>query len=502
MANIQTRSTVLAIKKETTEGTPVLPTAGTDAVAIQTDLSMEPSFDELTNDELKSSIGVSKSFLGNENPTLSFSHYFRASGNEGIAPNYGPLVESFMGAVSTAGAEYDTVASSTTTVVKVDSGEGATFERGEPLLIKDPVNGYRVRCIDSVSGDDLYIGFQVPSAPGTGVNLGQAVLYKPANASHPTVTSWLYLGNGGAVEMMSGGRVTGLTIDAAAGEFVNANYSLEGLAFYFNPITITSSTRYLDFTDDDGTFSAVVESKTYKDPHQLAAALQSAISGVTTQTITVTYSDVTGKFTIATSTSAVLSLLWSSGANSGNSIGTKLGFLVAADDTSATTYTSDNAQNYAFPYTASYDVSNPVVAKNIEVMIGDTEDYQCFAASNVSISATNTKSDLLSLCAESGKAGSIITQREIEISVTARLSQYDADMWRRFREGSSTKFQMTVGPKTGTNWTPGSISVVYAPTTTVSSFSITDADGLAVLEMTLKAYVDDTGIGEFYIGYV
>ena len=502
MANISTKSSVMAVKKEVTEGVPVVPTAGSDAIALQSDTSIEPAFDELTNEELKASIGAAKTILGNENPTVSLSHYFRASGVEGQAPNFGELVESFMGAVAVASTEYDTVAASTVSVIKVGAAEGATFERGEGLLIKDPVNGYRVRCIDSIATDDLTVGFQVPTAPGTGVNLGKCSLYKPANSLHPTLTAWLYLGNGGAVEAVSGARVTSMNVDANAGEFINANYSLEGLAAYFNPITTTATTIYLDFTDDDGTHAAVVAAKSWKDPHQLAAAIQAAMQGLTTETITVVYSDSTGKFTIASSTSAVLSLLWNTGTNAANSIGTKIGFLVAANDTGATTYTSDNAQSYAFPFTASFDAADPNVGKNMEVMLGDTDDYVCFEASSVSISGSNTKSTLTSLCAESGNSGSIITERTFEMTVTARLSQYDADIWRRFREGSNTKLQMTMGPKSGGNWIAGKVAYAYCPTATVSSFSITDSDGLAVMEIGLKAYVNDAGEGEFYYGFL
>lgn len=502
MANIQTRSSVLALKKETTEGVPVAPTLGSDAVALQDDITVDPAFDELTNAELKSSIGAAKTIQGNENPTLSFSHYMRASGVEGQAPNFGLLVESFMGAVSTASTEYNTVAASTVSVIKVDTGEGATFERGEGLLIKDGTNGYRVRCIDSIASNDLTIGFNVPVAPGTGVNLGKCVLYKPANSLHPTLSAWFYLGNGGATEMVAGSRVTSMTVDAAAGDFINANYSLEGLSMYFNPIVITSSTRYLDFQVDLDVFAAVIEAKTYKDPHQLASALQTAIQSVSGEVITVVYSNTTGKFTIAGTGLPSLDLLWNTGANTANSIGTKLGFLVAADDTGALTYTSDNALNLAFPYTATFDSADANVGKNMEVMLGDATDYVCFEASNVSISGTNTKADLLSLCAESGKSGSIISERTFEITITARVSQYDASIWKRFSEGANTKVQMTMGPKTGGNWVPGKVAVAYCPTATVSSFSISDADGLAVMEIGLKAYVDNTGAGEFYYGFL
>jgi hypothetical protein len=496
------KSSVFAIKKETTEGTPVVPAAGTDAIAIQDDMSFSPEFETLDNAEMKSSIGPAKSIQGSEAPTMSFSHYFRSSGSEGVAPNYGELLESFMGGTATASTEYNTVSSSTVSLIKVDTGEGATFERGEGLLIKDGTNGYRVRCVDSISSDDLTIGFQVPVAPAVGVNLGKCVLYKPANTDHPSLSAWLYLGNGGATEMMSGAKVVSMTLDANAGELVNANYSLEGIAAYFNPITITASTKYLDWTDDAGTFAVALTEKTFKDPHQLAADIQTAMNDASTEDFTVTYSDSTGKFTLVTATSSVFTILWNTGTNTANTIGTKLGFAVAADDSAALTYTSDSAISFAFPYTASFDSADPVVAKNLEVMIGDVDDYACFAASTVSINGSDTKTDLTSLCAESGKAGSIITERTFEINVTARLSQYDVDMWKRFREGSNTKFQLTVGTKTGTNWTPGKIGYAYCPTATVTSFSVTDQDGLAVLELGLKAYVNDSGLGEFYYGFL
>ena len=293
MASIATRSTVLSFKKESTEGTPVAPGATTDFIATQGDLAMEPQFDVLENAELKASIGAAKPILGAENPTVSTSHYLRSSGVVAQAPNYGVLLEASLGAVATAGAEYNTVASSTSSVIKVDTGEGASFQRGEALLIKDPTNGYRIRCIDSISSDDLMIGFQVPVAPGTGVNLGQAVLYYPANTGHPTLTAWQYAGNGGLTQMVSGCRVTSASFSVSAGELINGSFSLEGLASYFNPIILASSDTKLDFTDDGGTFAATVAAGAYKDPHKLADAIAQAMNDVSTETYTVTYSNST-----------------------------------------------------------------------------------------------------------------------------------------------------------------------------------------------------------------
>lgn len=496
MASIQTRSSVLAIVEETTEGTLKKPSAATDFVALQDAFSMAPNVNSLENVELKNSLGKAKSISGAEAPTAELSHYLRHSGVEGQAPNYGILLEAALGAVSTASTEYNTVASSTTTVVKVDAGEGASFERGEALLIKDSTNGYRIRCIDSIATDDLTIGFQVPTAPGTGVNLGKCVLYKPANASHPTLSLWHYLGNGGAIQAMAGARVTSTSIDISAGELINASYSLEGVGFYFDTIEVATGANKIVFDIGGGNVSAAVPVGFYKTPHELAAAALTAIQAAAAGTYTFSYSNSTGKFTF-TKSAGTLDVDWLTGTDT---IGATLGF--TADDTGALTYTSDSAVSYAAAYTPSYDSSDPLAAKDNEVMVGTTTDYACFKASTVTLSIDTPKADISSVCAVSGIQGSIISSREVTISISALIEQYDASKFEAFRSNTDTKFQYSFGTKSGGNWVAGKCGALYVPTATISSFEIADQDGLAQLNMELKAFVNSSGEGEVYIGFV
>lgn len=499
---IQTRSSVLAVMAEVTEGTPVIPAGADDFIPLQSDFTMEPAFEQLENAELKSSIGMSKTIVGSENPTASFSAYIKHSGSEGDASQLDPILLSAFGDAVDAGGEYDTIAGSTTTVVKVDTGEGTNFSRGHLLLVKDPVNGYSIRPVHSVSGDDLTLGFPLQNAPGTGVNLGDAVFYRPVNTGHPTLTMWHYAGNPGAVQMMAGSRVTEASITFQAGQLINSTFNLEGLEYFFNPINITSSTRYLDFTDDGGTHAAVVATGFYKDPHELAEALQTAIAGVTTETITVVYSDTTGKFTIATSTSAVLSLLWNTGTNAANTIGTKIGFFVAANDTGATTYTSDVPQTLSAPYTPSYDVSDPLVAKSNLLLIGSGTETACFAANNVVVTLSTPRSIIDSICADSGRSGSLVNTREVTITVDAILNEYDADKFKRMRTNQETRFFYAFGEKSGNNWVAGKSGGVYVPTCVVSSMSLNDNDGIYDISLELKGFVDANGNGEIYLGFV
>lgn len=505
MANFQTKGSVFAIVEETTEGTPVPVSGATDYIALQDGFSVEPAFDTLENAELTGSIGKAKPVQGLENPAASLDHYIRHSGVEGQEPNFGLLIEGAFGGKSVNATEYDTVGGSTAgtasaaATVVVDTGEGATFERGEGLLIKDGVNGYSIRNVKSVSTDTLTLNFNLPGAPASGVNLGKAVLYKPGN-SFPTSTGWWYMGNGAAIQMVSGLRVTELGIESNAGEFVNGNFSLEGVAYYFDPIVIDATNDDLDFDDGGGEENVSIPQKTYKDPHELAAAIESAMDAATGDDITVTYSDTTGKYTIATD-GGTLSLLWNTGTNTATTIASAIGFSSAANDTGATSYLGDNPITLSSPFTPTFDSSDPLVAKNNEVLLGSFANTVCFCASSITITLTNEKQDILCVCAESGKQGTVITGREATIEITALLDQYDADKFRRFRENETTEFVYNFGVKSGDNWVPGKCANVYSPTAVISAFALDDQDGLVGLTMTLTTFVQD-GLGELYVNFL
>lgn len=501
---ISTRQSVLGLKVETTEGTPVMPAAATDFIALHDDFDISPEFDNLENAEIHGSIGKAKTIRGAENPKASVPIYLRHSGVEGTAPNYGNLLKAAFGASSTQSTERATVSSSTTALLKVNTGIGADYERGELVLVKDGTNGYSIRPVHSISGDDLTLGFSLANAPASGVNLGKCVLYKPADTGHQSLTLSYYLGNAGALEVMAGGRVTELGLEFSAGALIKGSCAMEGLAFFYNPIEITSSTKYLDFTDDDGTFAAIIPTGWYKDPSDLADAIKTAMDTANAgETHTCTYSSSTGKFTIK-STGTLLTLKFATGTNTANTIATKIGFTVAdKSGTAATTgYTSTSALTFNASYTPTYDSADPIAAKYHEVLIGDSTDTTAFDASSVKFTLSLDRKVIPSVCAQSGRVGSVIAGRTAKVSVTALIGQYDVDKFARYRAGTDTRFFYAFGTKAGSNWVAGKCGGLYLPTASVSQFAIKNADGLATLEMELTSYVDASGNGEVYLGFV
>jgi hypothetical protein len=501
--SVSTKNSRLALVRETTQGTPVEPSAAGEYVALQDGFSFDPAIEELENAELTGTIGQAKAIIGGETPAASLSHYLRHSGVEGQAPNFGLLLEAAFGDKEVAATEYNTVAASTAgtanarAVTKVDAGEGVNFERGQALLIKDQTNGYSIRPVYSVAGDDLSLGFNLGAAPGVGVNLGKAVLYKPGTA-HPTISGWLYRGNSGAVELIAGLRVLELGLEASAGQFINMNVSLEGVEYFFNPVTIDASNNKIDFEEVAANeLTATLASGTYKDPHDFAAQVKSALEAVGANTYTVTYSDSTGKFTIETS-GGFLSFLWDTGTNAANTAAGILGYSDAADDTGATTYTSDNALTLTSPHTPDFDDENPLVAKANELMIGDFDDYAVASAQSLNVSLSNEKVDQLDITAASGKSGSVIVRRTGQVDIVAPLEAYDVDRFRRFREGDTTSLLWNFGRKSGGNWIPGQCGCLYIPSGVISAFRIGDSDGQATVELSIKPFVED-GLGEIYL---
>lgn len=496
MASIQTKNSVLSIKKETTEGEPIKPDAATDYIALQDDFTMSGGFNLLSNAELKASIGAAKPIIGGEAPTASFSHYLRASGVAGQEPNYGVLLEAALGDKIVAGTEYDTVAGSTVSALKVGVGEGVQFERGQAVLIKDATNGYRIRALDGASGDDLSLSFVTPVATPAAVNLGKCVLYKPANSSHPTLTLWHYLGQGGALQAMAGSRVTSASFDISAGELINASYSLEGVGYYFDPIEVLLNQNNVVFDIGAGNITASIQPKLYKTPIELADAVAAAMTSKAGVAISVSYDNSNGKFTVSKA-SGTLAIKWGSGANS---IGSTLGF--ATDDTGALSYESDVAIDFSSPHAPVFDDADPLAAKDNEVMIGLQSEYACFKASTVSMTIDTPKADIPSVCSASGVSGSIIQSRAVKVTVSALLEQYDAKQFERFRSNTEVKFQYSFGVKTGGNWTAGKAGCLYIPTATISSFNVTDANGLAQLDLELTAFVNASGDGEVFVAFV
>jgi hypothetical protein len=490
------RSSVFALTAEMGAGNYAEPSAGSQFVPLRpgNELSYEP--EQLESDEVQNDIGASKSSTGKEVVSGKHSAYLKHSGVEGQEPEVGILYHSVMGDINIVATEILTAASSTISVVKV--ADGTQFVQGQALLVKK-ANGYKIVNIDSISGNDLTLNFNLDSAPSAGVGLGKAITYLPVAQGHPTFSTTKYLGNGFAKEVSAGNTVTEASFTMDANGFGEVSFSFEGTKYFFNPIEITASNKFLDFIDDYGTWAVDIAEKIYKTPIELADALTSAMNAASpNEDHSVSFSSVDGKFTIVSE--IFLSLLWDTGTNSANTIGTKLGFSVASDDTAALTYSSDNAQSYAPSLTPSYDNGENIIIKGAELFIGNATDNLCFCAQSVSLTVSKAVEDVDCICEESGILEKIPTSRTATMEITAVLKKHDVSLLDALLKNEGISAMMNCGHKVGGNWVAGKCFNSYLQRCTVSKYT-TSGDSFIQVNLSLKGFVT-TSKKDVYLNFV
>ncbi len=123
----------------------------------------------------------------------------------------------------------------------------------------------------------------------------------------------------------------------------NGTAQQEGAVQGWNDIVAGTNDK-LDFTEGTtGDATATITAGKYATGAALATEIQTQMnSAATDNTYTCTYSTSTHKFTIARDTgSDTIGLEWSTGSNAATTIGDDIGFDTSADDTGATSYTSD-----------------------------------------------------------------------------------------------------------------------------------------------------------------
>jgi hypothetical protein len=495
----QTRSAVFAIREESSEGTLIAISSASQFTVLREGFSFQSGVETVDSDELVNDIGASESLVTRESPTASIPKYFKHSGVEGQAPDYSLMIKSAMGSQTTNSTEYNTVASSTAgtsaaaAVIKVDTGEGANFAKGQALLIKDGTNGYSIRNVASISSDDLTLNYNLGAAPASGVNLGKAIHFAPAATGHPTYSAHLYQASSSSAfhQAIAGCRTVGMSMEFPANDLASISFDIEGIKYFLNPIVIDATNDSIDFNIGASELNASLTQKTYKTPMDLAREVATKMTALAGATISCSYSSTTGKFTISKA-SGTLQLLWDSGTNTATTAGSVLGFNTAADDTGSLSYTADNALTYSPAYTPSYDAQGPNVVKYNELCIGGFARNDNRQGSNVSMTISTPKTDVEDFTAESGVSESVVLEREVTLSATLVFKEHEVNELDNLLQNTTTSVMFNHGPKSGGNWEAGKCVNVYMPNAKVQSNVISDQDGLVIVEVELKGFVSSS----------
>jgi len=275
MSSESRRKSVLAIVEEVTEGTPVLPSSGSDYVALQQGFSMQAEPQTEESEEILGIVGDAAPIVKKSKSSAEISHYMRHSGAVTTEPvGVGKLIRGVLGTKVAAHSTDRTTTTGSTAgdadtnaVVKLGAG-GSDFERGKAILYDRSI----IRNVLSVSSNDLTTAFNFASAAVTGKKTGRAILYKPADTL-PSFAFFEYMANGLGIQCGAGMKFDSMTITIQANKPLNAKFSAKGTSYLFDPIELTSSNNKLDLNDGSSDFNITVPAGVYLDPHDLAQAI-------------------------------------------------------------------------------------------------------------------------------------------------------------------------------------------------------------------------------------
>ena len=506
------------------------PTAGSQFIALQPDFSLNPNFTTTENVELKDDIMSGKNIVTGEAPGGTLSHYFTGSGTPGVAPEYGPILQTtFGGYRAFEGDEAATIAGSTQAVLKFSKANAGKFHKGDGMLIKDTDNGFALRPVESVDADkgEVTLGFQLSAAPAAGINVSKYVTYFPLNDNLPVFDIWHYLGGGeSGVETIANCRTVSVNINATAKDLINATFNFEGTDYGFNEeftdrLIIAESNATFRLIDTKGELGTLVtlEAKTYEDsdkepdPAALATELQAKLRGVTGYSgMTVTYRASTEKFTF-TSASKDFYLDFFTEGGGNPSLAKILGFKQedVSDENLVGAITSPNkiflTRDYRHGLTEKYDDADPIIARGQRIFIGDTQDNICIDSSSVTINIGTPKSLITSICEESGNFSSLINARTATINVSAHLQDDDRRFFDKFQDGDDVKFAFMAGRKDrqddGTfQWKAGESFIVYGSPASITNWNITSSNEVYMLDLELTCFSEGDGMGSIFVSYV
>ena len=510
---IATRRSTVAVVPKTQEGPLTKPTAGSQFVTIQSDFAITPNFETTENTEIKDDIMMGKTIITGEAPTGTFSHYFKGSGIAGKVPEHSPFIQSSFGGYRTLANEQTLVAGSTTSVLKFNPASHGLIKKGDALLIKDDANGWEIRPVSSVDEGDITLGYNLKKAPASGVKLGVFYTYYPISDNIPVYDLWHYIGGGeSGVENVQNCRTTNMTISATAKDLINTNFTFEGTGYRFNE-DYTASLEIGSYNNQfgvrktvSGAFTQVTLANGSYTGTELAAEIQTkwrATSGYTGAKVS--YS--TNQFDFEYTSDYVLNFTPQQAAPDKKfTLAQTLGFPPAETTRTAgekaSTLDVSFTRDYGHSLMEVYDQTDPVVARDQLIFVGDASNNRCIETSSATFTIGTPKSLITSICTESGNYRTVINQRTATLTVSAILEDDDRRFFSDFKQGDTTHFAFVGGKKENGRWKAGESFSIYGSPASITSFSITNADNVYMLDLEFTCYSEGDDRGSIFCSFV
>lgn len=221
-------------EKEVTEGVYQAEQAGVSAVEVLSDgLEFTPTKELLERNNRTATVEKVAARVGQKSMAGSIPTEFKAGSTEGGSPETNNLYEALLGGKRSYTAS-TSLTGHTTTTINLDVGDGAKYNKGDIVKVKEydlaPANEDHVSPIVDVTGDVITLLVPYKQAFGDNVEVAAGTVYFH-NSGAPTLSVTNYLG-GEIREKAIGMRcVSGELASFSTGQLSTMTFGLEGLNF-------------------------------------------------------------------------------------------------------------------------------------------------------------------------------------------------------------------------------------------------------------------------------
>jgi len=197
MGYIVKNNDLLFITEESTEGTPVNPSAGAEAAQVILDgLEITPAHELLNRAVSNSGIGMNKSRKGKKTVAGSLPFEFKSSGTAGVEPETDLLYRSLLGATraeDTGVTADDINVAHSSTVIGLADSDANKYAAGDIVRVRRGTSADHISPIASVvnTAGSVAITLLIANPLGAhadGDAISPVVTYLPANSGHPSFT--------------------------------------------------------------------------------------------------------------------------------------------------------------------------------------------------------------------------------------------------------------------------------------------------------------------------
>lgn len=279
------KNTAIAVTEETTEGTYVEPTAGSDFIQTLSDgFEIAPSKEVINRDILTKSVGMVSPRTGQFQATGTIPTEFRAAETEGGAPEMDLLLKSALGTQRQITSEVTTETGNTVDRLEIADIDITKFNVGDIIMVKE-AGAYHVSPIKTVDETPAaaFIELEVPAANAFSDNvvIARSTIYTVADSGHIplSVTKWI---EDQQRETMVGCKVSSLSIENfLTGAIPNLVFGMDALNFDREQNALALDPDY-----DDSLPPILLDGRTYMDTtevciNELSVSLENALGFIT-----------------------------------------------------------------------------------------------------------------------------------------------------------------------------------------------------------------------------